>query len=442
MLQGIINGFDGDPNFGMMLVRMRDGKTLFEHHPDRYFTPASVTKLFTAYAALMHLGKDYRYETSILSDDNRNIYVHFTGDPTLTQSDLDGLVASIKAQGVTHIEGHLVVDDTAFDDHYFVNDSAYEDRKFCYGTAISSIMVDGNCFYSQLVPGSKSGQPAVIKSEHRMLLERLDNQAISRFTPKGACPLELTETGKNAYRISGCIGPKTPPLPLRISVQDPRMMIKKLLPMLLKKHHIHWHGEVQFSATPSSARRLSVHKSEPLEVLLREMGHKSNNLVANSLFKHLPYRLYATKGTFKEGSDVMKGTLQQFAQIDARALHLEDGAGMSLRNVVTPRIMTDLLTVVYQNNDVRDIFIKSLPRGGMEGTLQHRMKSSGVKGLVQAKTGGADSISALSGYLTHPQEGVLAFAMLNNGFLDKKKQKKLEDSLLTYLITGRKHHAK
>lgn len=439
-LDSIIDRFDGDPNIGMIVMRMRDGAILFEHHADRYFIPASVSKLFTGYTALMLLGKDYRYSTPLYRDRDHNLYLKFIGDPTLTVSDLEVMIASLKHDyRIDRVRGGVFIDDMAFDERYWVSHAAWEDRKFCYGAPISAIMVNGNCHHTMLTPARKREMPAQLRSNHMMLLEELDNQAISRYVlHKSYCPLHLTEIGHNAYRITGCIGPKTPPLPLRIAIQNPRMMIVKLVGHLFKKHGILLDQPIRFATVPQDADILVTRESEPLDKLLVQMGHQSNNLIANSLFKHIPFQLYKKQGTFENGREVLNATLQKFTAIDTSKMYLEDGAGMSMNSHLTPRSLVQLLHSAYQNELIRESFIKSLPRNGMEGTLERRMRQPHIKGKVQAKTGGADSVSALSGYVTHPRDGVLAFAILNNGFLIKKKQKQLEDQLLTFLVSGSK----
>ncbi|HLA63513.1 MAG TPA: D-alanyl-D-alanine carboxypeptidase, partial [Rhodothermales bacterium] len=53
--------------WGVLVVDLESGRTLYERAADDYFSPASNTKLVTTAAALHLLGPDFRYETSLWS---------------------------------------------------------------------------------------------------------------------------------------------------------------------------------------------------------------------------------------------------------------------------------------------------------------------------------------------------------------------------------------
>ena len=54
----------GAAAWGVKIVSLDSGKTLFEHNAQKYFSPASNAKLYTAALALERLGPDYRIKTS------------------------------------------------------------------------------------------------------------------------------------------------------------------------------------------------------------------------------------------------------------------------------------------------------------------------------------------------------------------------------------------
>jgi D-alanyl-D-alanine carboxypeptidase/D-alanyl-D-alanine-endopeptidase (penicillin-binding protein 4) len=48
------------------VVDAKTGQTVYERHADHLFAPASVTKLFSAAAALIKLGPNYRFQTPVV----------------------------------------------------------------------------------------------------------------------------------------------------------------------------------------------------------------------------------------------------------------------------------------------------------------------------------------------------------------------------------------
>jgi serine-type D-Ala-D-Ala carboxypeptidase/endopeptidase (penicillin-binding protein 4) len=55
----ILAEFGENLNVGIVVQDVKTGKTLYQKNADRYFTPASNEKLFTAFATLHYLGPDF-----------------------------------------------------------------------------------------------------------------------------------------------------------------------------------------------------------------------------------------------------------------------------------------------------------------------------------------------------------------------------------------------
>lgn len=445
-IQTIIQQSDEDVNLGVMVMRLSDGSVLYERHPDRYFTPASNVKLFTSYAALRTLGKDYVFKTTLAANYQSiekdtlhgNLYLTFTGDPDFTFDDLEKLFVTLKEiYGVAQISGKLFVDDSAFDEDYWVEGSGWDDQKFYYGTAVSPIVINHNTHQAILIPGEQEGQKPSLISEKPMLLNMVVNEVETRQLddPK-ACPLELKEIGENAYKIIGCVEPGSKSIPLRIGIKQPRVMLKKLLHMVTMKHHIRIDEGIHFGALSEKVMPLATHDSQPISRLLADMQRESDNMIANVLFKTFGRVTTNSQGSFAMGRRVMEALFDKEESLNSEHIKIVDGAGASRYNLVTPRELSQLLKLAYADNDIRDVFLETLPQGG-EGLLSTRLMDVAFKDKIRVKTGSMASVSALSGYVKHPKEGMLAFVILNNGFLAMKKQKELEDKIVTYLITGR-----
>ena len=75
-------------NIGIKVVSLKSGKTLYALNSDRLFTPASNTKHDTSLGALILLGMDYSFETSV-QHESTYLVLKGVGDPDLTLSQLD-----------------------------------------------------------------------------------------------------------------------------------------------------------------------------------------------------------------------------------------------------------------------------------------------------------------------------------------------------------------
>src|SRR6266404_2217671 len=65
---------------GLRIVKLSNGKVLYERNSASLFVPASNTKLFTTALALTRLGPDYRFHTSVIAENAIDAMGHLEGD--------------------------------------------------------------------------------------------------------------------------------------------------------------------------------------------------------------------------------------------------------------------------------------------------------------------------------------------------------------------------
>ena len=108
-------------SIGIKVVSLESGEIVYAKNANKLHHPASTTKLFTSAAALVKLGSDYRFETSMYADTVTNsqvignVYLKGRGDPVLQIEDLEKLCDSLVQSGVKSINGDIVVDESYFD---------------------------------------------------------------------------------------------------------------------------------------------------------------------------------------------------------------------------------------------------------------------------------------------------------------------------------------
>ena len=92
---------------------------------------------------------------------------------------------------------------------------------------------------------------------------------------------------------------------------------------------------------------------------------------------------------------------------------LSDGSGLARDDLVTPRAVVALLSYASRQ-PWGAAFLSTLPVAGVDGTLENRMKNTAAAGLIEAKTGAADHVRALSGYATTRRGEYLVFSIFDN----------------------------
>ena len=107
---------------GAIVLDLETGQTLFAHNPRLPLRPASNEKLGTTYAALSALGPSFRIETDVLGDGQLSgttwqgdLVLKGYGDPGLTSAQLGKLARQVTADGITHVTGRIIGDESWFD---------------------------------------------------------------------------------------------------------------------------------------------------------------------------------------------------------------------------------------------------------------------------------------------------------------------------------------
>lgn len=124
--------------------------------------------------------------------------------------------------------------------------------------------------------------------------------------------------------------------------------------------------------------------------------------------------LCAGDGTWAGSAKLMTSTLSQTFGVQVGDVSVRDGSGMSRKNAVAARAMTTVLAAMLKHEG-STVFLDSLPRSGVDGTLARRMRGSAYVGRVAAKTGYISGVSALSGYVLDAKgKAAYAFSILVN----------------------------
>ncbi|MFT5790508.1 MAG: D-alanyl-D-alanine carboxypeptidase/D-alanyl-D-alanine-endopeptidase (penicillin-binding protein 4), partial [Shewanella sp.] len=162
---------------------------------DKLFIPASTMKLLTAVSATAALGKDFRFQTNFYADNaiqqgqiKGDVYITFTGDPTLTTRDIQALLDQLKQQGLKHITGHLYLVGEQYEMQHAPG-RVWDDLGICYAAPISSYVLNKNCIQALFQPKLTDdagvvelleNEPVIIES--RAIFDKSSQRAICNLT--------------------------------------------------------------------------------------------------------------------------------------------------------------------------------------------------------------------------------------------------------------------
>jgi len=340
-----------------VLVVDSKGNELIAQNADKAFTPASVTKIVTAWLALEILGADYRFETRFYLDAKRVLYVRGGGDPYLISEELAPLASALVAKiGKVPITG-LVVDAS-----YYPSDlriPGIEDDDTAYDALNSALGVNFNTIYAERI-GNK-----VRSAEEQTPITPI---AIARFRAKGPPDGE--------GRIS--LG------------QDPTVGLRyagELIAAFIQRAGGSVKGEISVGTVPEGLEPIYIHRqSRTLSEILVGLLLDSNNYTANQVFLEIGGHELRGPVSLEKSLEVANKMLGAHGL--AADIHLEEGSGISRDDRFTARGLAKVLELFAPHADLLH---------GHDGGLN--------------KSGTMDGIRTLAGYADTSSHGRIRFVI-------------------------------
>lgn len=439
-IQSLVKRYNlSDAKIGIAVERTNSGRLLYEFAKDRPLKPASNNKIFTAVAALLTLPNSYRYTTTAYYNPNQmrgktlngNLYIVFTGDPTLTGGQLSNLIRQVKAKGIDRVNGDVIAVPRTFSGPYIPDGWTDEDKTYCYGAPASSMTMNGNCFTFKLI--NTSGDKTAIKQlgNTSNILFTNDTRLAPASVRRG-CPFQLSMTDRNQVILKGCVEQQAE-FYFHLAIANPALKTLNTIEDFLKSANISVSGQVRIGHDSTQGlTSITQQRSSTIVPLIREMLERSNNLYAETILRTVGYEVHGI-GSTRVGTQSVKDIIRDRLKMNTTPLVMYDGSGLSHLDSVTPGFVASFLTKTF-NSPVGQTFQNSLPRSGISGTLAYRMTGP-LQGKVRAKTGTLEGVSALSGYLITKRNHRISFSIILNDLKrsDRNNARRFQDQVARVL---------
>ncbi|MCF8240274.1 MAG: D-alanyl-D-alanine carboxypeptidase/D-alanyl-D-alanine-endopeptidase [Melioribacteraceae bacterium] len=427
-----------DPNFanafwGVYIKSLKTGEVLYKVNSDKLFIPASTIKIFTTSAALLLLGPDFQYKTTLLTEGKikngilkGNLIVRGSGDPTISNRFYGGSLTSVferwadslKMHGIRKIDGDIIGDDNAFDDLGLARGWSWDLESYWYMAPASALSFNDNLISITVKP-TEPNMPAKVTAEPAVGGFNIVNKVLTSTDNKSEIEA-FRKRGTNIISLQGNISNTDEMFQTYVTVKDPTEYTVSILKEVLIENGIevvgtsydldNVTGEINYENTIP----IFNHKSVMLIEIIKDINKNSNNFYAEQLIKTLGLELY-NYGSVENGVNACKD-LFYLMGINAENLVIADGSGLSKLNLITPKQIVNALTYIYKSDQFEE-FYNSLPIAGVDGSLALRMKKSAATNNVRAKPGYSNNVRALAGYLRTADNEPLVFAILLNNFL-------------------------
>lgn len=423
-------------SWGIAVVSLDSGRTLYARHADQLLQPASTVKLFTAAVSLSTLGPDYRIPTRLLASGrimngrlNGSLILYGMGDPTLgTEGSADWadqLASQVAARDVRFVHGDLIADDSYFNGPTYGSGWEAGDLQSWFAVPSSALSTQENIVDVTVIPGAAAGRPAQLDLAPAEAMPVVIDQLV---TSAARTPNDINlyrAPGEDNLHAFGSIAADAPAQHFKLAMVDPARMAGMQLRQALKHHGIQLTGKLRALHWPQSDAAMLAHAdtfgevlSPPLRDILQSGLKRSQNLYLQNLLlsvgTHEPVdTTVGFSSSESRGIEALRQLLMQIG-IPPLASLIDEGTGLSRRNLVTPNALVRLL-VYLAAQPYADVVREALPIAGIDGTLIGHMRGTAAENNVHAKTGSMAHVHCLAGYVTTAAGERLAFAiMLNN----------------------------
>jgi D-alanyl-D-alanine carboxypeptidase/D-alanyl-D-alanine-endopeptidase (penicillin-binding protein 4) len=417
-------------------IDLSDNRVIQQMNADTRLTPASLTKLAVASAALAVWPADKMFTTRLLANGRirdgvltGDLYLLGAGDPSLTGANMLALAAQLKAAGVRSVTGRLIVTQAPFAkvqcetkdrcDARERSDTAFNAPLASIGTDYGSWCVD--------VRANLVGSPATVTGCTSRLPIAVQGTIKTVTSSKGA-PFwveRFTSDDVDTLRVGGTIEPGVAQTVYR-AMSDPAHGVGALLDASLEDMGIIVKGPVavEIGAPPGTAFEVGHTEGLALKEQLGRMLRFSNNYIADVLTLTLAADLDDTPpASLSEASKKLSSFMMRTQPRGKGAAKvappvLASGSGLTPENELSADDLVRMLWYQYRDTPTFGPFYGGLVVPRQSPFMFLRSGSVAWQERVALKTGTMNdphSVCGVAGFLRKKDGGWITFAAIVNG---------------------------
>ncbi|MEP6724520.1 MAG: D-alanyl-D-alanine carboxypeptidase/D-alanyl-D-alanine-endopeptidase, partial [Bacteroidota bacterium] len=381
-------------HIGISIYEPATGKYWYNYQSDKFFTPASNTKIFSCYAGMKYLGDSLtgiRY-----TENNSDIFIQAAGDPSLLHP---GYKNQPVINFLRHTNKNIYILNNNWQENAWGTGWSWDDYNDDYMAERSALPVYGNII--------KFVQTQTIEK-----IEELSNKPQTTIYTQPEINWKLnfnSDTGSSNFFVKRNLNENiftiTEGKEKNKEVGVPFVTNGILSALELLKDTV---GK-QISTTSKfniAGAVFKTIKSQPADSLFSSMMHRSDNFFAEQTLLMVSNQLLGTMNDEKIIDTLLKTDLKDLPQRPNWA----DGSGLSRFNLFTPQDFVWILNKM--KNEFPWKRISTIFPAGNKGTLTNYYITD--SSFIYAKTGSLTGVIALSGYLTTKKNKALIFSVLIN----------------------------
>lgn len=370
---------------GIYIYEPATKKVVADYQSNKYFIPASNTKIATCYAAMKYLGDSIlglRYR----EENDSTITIEGTGDPTFLHKDFFSQSVFEKLK----LYKKIYFNKAQFRTNPLGKGWAWDDYDESYMAERSELPIYGNIVFADYRSDKGIVIPKFYFDDFRFVAQkRVDYHLIKRYHPIDDETIRFIMKNESKQ------------YPFATSFSKSLDLLYDTLPQITI-------NKFSLPLTDELPKPYSKIYSQPTDSLLKPMMHNSDNFFAEQTLLMISLNQLGYMSDEQIIDTLLK---KDFAGLPQKPRWV-DGSGLSRYNLFTPQDFVSILDSMQHNfswNRIETIF-----PSGNQGTLKGYYKN--YIGNIYAKTGSVSNNFSISGFIKTKTGKNFLFSIMANNF--------------------------
>jgi serine-type D-Ala-D-Ala carboxypeptidase/endopeptidase (penicillin-binding protein 4) len=437
----------------VVVKRLDNQAVVWQMNAERASAPASTMKIPTTLAALETFDPTFRPSVQILSAAPRagntlagDVTLRGLGFADFDFAGLTALLSKLAAQGITNIDGDVVVDRGLFSPARMdVGVTPFDESpEFRYNVIPDAMMVNANLLQFNLAADERALIVTMTPQLPNVAVDSqmtLDQFACADWDDRWQTPLVDTsnydakaKTGNVRITLRG-VFPKNCTTSTAVSVLDRDLHLAQAFKLVWERQlGGTWTGTVRSSTAPAGEqKKFAEQLSRPMGELVRATNKPSDNALARTMYLQMGVgHTSGAEPTLIASERRMRAWMRGIG-LDDSLIVLENGSGLSRTERIPAAQLAKLLEYAYKSPWSHE-FIASLPLAGLDGTLRNRLTDSPAKGRARMKTGTLRDVVAVAGYVPDQKGNVyVVVGIVNHPRASHRVARPVVDALIDWV---------
>ncbi len=393
-------------------VTPRAAPFALQHRAQAAMAPASTLKVLTSTVALEELGPTYRWRTEVLglqpahgSTLKGPIYLRGGGEPNLGWPQLQGLLRDLRAQGIRHLRGDLVLDRGRFQpERPDLGVAPFDESPDAYYNVIpDTLLVHNNLLSVRLQSDADSVRATLLTPLHGVRVHselQLNHLPCADWDEQWQIPQVRQDRAGTVHLILRGQFPRHCKVDAATNVLERNLFIERLWRALWAELGGTWHGQVRDGRAPKGATLLAEHTSETLADIAKVVNKRSDNTMARILLLTLGAE-HPQRHAFADDFAAARARIEDWMRskgVDTSGAVLDNGSGLSRLERLSAAQLAQVLRAGWTGPWYPELAV-GLPIVGVDGAMRRRLADTPARLVSRIKTGSLRDSAAVAGYV-------------------------------------------